>query len=287
MSQPQPLTTQENQHNTYLTGYTPSSTIHHEWRTAQNSAQHLLPTLTQMATLNPQLTLLDVGAGSGTITASLASYMPQGKVIAVDLSEEILQKAKRHADDVGAGNVEIRQGSVYELPFEDGTFDIVHASQVLAHLDEPRKAVGEMIRVAKKPGGVVALRESDLRAWSVYPEIPGLLAMNKMLCAVYETNRAHVKAGTQLVSWALAEGLKRQQITASAGTWCYSTPEERQIWAETMADRCVNGSVPKKAIEMGIAKREELKEMAEAWGKWMRAEDGWFGCLQGEVLIRF
>ena len=101
-----------------------------------------------MATLNPHLTLLDVGAGSGTITASLASYMPLGKVIATDLSEEILQKAKRHAEDVGAGNVEIRQANVYELPFRDGTFDVVHASQVLGHLDEPGRAVGEMIRVA-------------------------------------------------------------------------------------------------------------------------------------------
>ncbi|KAL8738302.1 MAG: hypothetical protein Q9181_000891 [Wetmoreana brouardii] len=269
MSQPQ-----QKQHNTYLTGYTPSSTVHHEWRTAQNSAQYLLPTLTQMANHNPHLTLLDIGAGSGTITTSLASFMPQGKVIAVDISEEILQKAKRHADDVGAGNVEIRQASVYELPFEDGTFDVVHASQVLAHLDEPKRAVREMIRVAKKPGGVVAMRESDLRAWSVYPEYPGLLAMNKMFCAVQEANGGHVNAGTQLVSWVLAEGLKREQIMASAGTWCYSTPEERQLWAETMADRCVNGTMPKKAIEIGVAKEEELREMSEAWGKWMRAEDG-------------
>ena len=100
-----------------------------------------------MAIGNPYLKLLDVGAGSGTITASLASYIPHGKVIATDLSDEILQKAKKYAEDLGQRNVEVRQANVYELPFEDGAFDIVHASQILVHLDEPWKALGEMIRV--------------------------------------------------------------------------------------------------------------------------------------------
>ena len=129
------------------------------------------------------------------------------------------------------------------------------------------------------------MRESDLRAWSVYPEFPGLLAMNKMLCAVHEANGANVNAGAQLVSWALADGVRREQITASAGTWCYSTPEERQVWGGTMVDRCVNGTVRKKAIEMEIVREDELREMSEAWEKWVNAEDGWFGCMHGEVLV--
>ena len=132
----------------------------------------------------------------------------------------------------------------------------------------------------------MALRESDLRAWSVYPEFPGLLDMNKMLCAVHEANGAHVNGGTQLVSWALSIGVKREEMIASAGTWCYSTPEERQMWGGTMVDRCMNGDTPKKAIELGIAKEEDMKKMSEAWKKWVDAEDGWFGCLHGELLIK-
>lgn len=139
---------------------------------------------------------------------------------------------------------------------------------------------------SKKPGGVVAVRESDLRAWSVYPEFPGLLAMNKMLCAVQEANGANVNAGAQLVSWALANGVKRDQITASAGTWCYSAPAERQIWGQTMADRCLDGAAREKAIALGISTVENLKEMSEAWERWVDAEDGWFGCMHGEALIK-
>lgn len=137
-------------HNNYLSGYTPKATIHHEWRTATNSAPHLLPTLRHLAAKTPTLTLLDVGAGSGTITASFAAYMPpQGRIVATDISDEILQKAAKYAEDAGVGQmVQTQKASVYELPFEDGSFDVVHASQVLMHLDEPGRAVMEMVRVA-------------------------------------------------------------------------------------------------------------------------------------------
>lgn len=143
MSQPQT-------HNNYLSGYTPSATVHHEWRTASNSAPHLLPTLRYLASKVPTLTLLDVGAGSGTITASFATDMPpQGRIVATDISDEILQKAAKYAEDAGVGHmVQTQKASVYELPFVDGSFDIVHASQVLVHLDEPGRAVREMVRVA-------------------------------------------------------------------------------------------------------------------------------------------
>ena len=138
---------QEHVHNAYISDYKPSSTTHHEWRDAQNSAAHLIPHLIQLAARKPKLTLLDIGAGSGTITASLAKYMPQGKIVATDISGEILQKAKRHAQDVGVNIIETRQANVYALPFQDGEFDVVHASMVLAHLDDPRSAVREMVRV--------------------------------------------------------------------------------------------------------------------------------------------
>lgn len=143
MSDPKP-------HNAYLSGYAPKATVHHEWRTASNSAPHLLPTLRSLAATTPALALLDVGAGSGTITASFAAEMPPGgHIVATDISDEILEKAARYAEEAGVGGmVQTRRANVYELPFAEGSFDVVHASQVLAHLDEPGRAVAEMVRVA-------------------------------------------------------------------------------------------------------------------------------------------
>ena len=100
-------------------------------RTEENSAPYLIPTLLSMANADSHLTLLDVGPGLGTITASLANYMPRGRVTATDLSEEILQSASAHAKDVGASNFEFQTGNVYDVPFSDNTFDVVHTHQVL------------------------------------------------------------------------------------------------------------------------------------------------------------
>ena len=275
------------EHNTYLSGYTANAVKHHEWRTAENSAAYLLPFLSQMESSKSNLKLLDVGAGSGTLTASLAKYMPNGHVTATDINEDILKKAEEHAEAVGAKNVHFQVANVYKLPFADNSFDIAHAHTVLGHLDDPVAAIREMLRVVRK-GGIVALRESDLRMWSIWPEYPEMKAFNEMLCKVSASNGAFINAGARLVSWALeAEPrLEREQITASAGTWCYSSPEERKLWGETLANRCVNGDVPKKAVESGICTREDQQRMAEAWLKWMNAKDGWFGCMHGEVVVR-
>lgn len=130
------------------------------------------------------------------------------------------------------------------------------------------------------------MRESDLRAWSIYPEYSGLIAFNEVLCAMHKANGATVNAGAQLVSWTLAQGVRREQITATAGTWCYSTPEERQMWGGTMAHRCRSGGVRAKAIEAGAATETDFKEMADSWAKWIDADDGWFGSMHGEVLVQ-
>ncbi|MGH3151677.1 MAG: class I SAM-dependent methyltransferase, partial [Streptosporangiaceae bacterium] len=101
----------------------------HRWRTAENSAGYLLPHLTSAARL------LDVGCGPGTITADLAARA--GEVVAIDAAEDILGQARAEADQRGQANVTFQPGDVYHLDFPDGSFDVVHAHQVLQHLSDP------------------------------------------------------------------------------------------------------------------------------------------------------
>ncbi|KAK3643064.1 hypothetical protein LTR56_010438 [Elasticomyces elasticus] len=272
-------------HNAYMPGYAAPQVKHHEWRTAENSAAYLLPILQTTVKANPDLKLLDVGAGSGTISASLAKYIPCGAVTATDISDDILERAGEHAKEQGVTNITFQSANIYKLPFEDNTFDIVHASMVLSHLDSPVQAYKEMLRVVK-PGGIVANRESDLRMWSFFPESAGIKQFHDVLLATTIEAGGNISAGAHLMTWAMQAGAKREQITATMGTWMYSTPEERRMWGGTMAERIKKGGMRDKALQMGIATEADCENMAQAWEKWQAAEDACHGSLHGEILIR-
>ena len=128
------MSQQESGHKPYLPGY--KQVGHHAHRTVLNSVPYLIPPLTHLASQNPHLTLLDVGAGPGTITADLAlNYLPHSaKITAVDLGPEIIARARNHAQDVGASNIDFQAPvSVYDLTkaFGEGVFDVVHTHQML------------------------------------------------------------------------------------------------------------------------------------------------------------
>ena len=146
---------------TYLHGHHDSVLRSHRWRTAENSAGYLLPHLTAGARL------LDVGCGPGTITADLAARV--GQVTAIDAAEDILGQARAEAEQRGQANVSFQPGDVYHLDFPDGSFDVVHAHQVLQHLSEPVAALAEMRRVCR-PGGLVAARDGDYAGMFWYPQ---------------------------------------------------------------------------------------------------------------------
>jgi SAM-dependent methyltransferase len=208
--------------------------VHHEWRTAENSALYLLPKLRSMVEHNPKLSLLDVGAGSGTVTASLAKLMPDGRVVGIDKNEGILPRARANAESIGVDNVEFRVGDTFDLPFEDNTFDVTHCHQVLCHLKEPDKALREFLRVTK-PGGIVAAREGDYETECFWPEIPGLVKFHKFVAAALAVAGGAANGGRQLIAWALKAGVKRDHIAASYSSWCYITPEDKRIWGESLA----------------------------------------------------
>ncbi|KID72218.1 methylase involved in ubiquinone/menaquinone biosynthesis, partial [Metarhizium brunneum ARSEF 3297] len=291
------------QHNSYSIGHALPQVQHHEWRTAENSAAHLIPHLETSASQNPHLKLLDVGAGSGTITASLAKYMPEGQVTATDISDDILQRAQFHAAKEGVKNISYQRASVYELPFAESSFDVTHAHQVLTHLDAPVDAIREMLRVTK-PGGIVSLREADLRMWCFWPEVPALQRFHELNLEQHISNGASGTAGRELLSWVLKAGAKRENVEMSFGTWCFGSDRDRKPWSEciaqcrsslaanifclgdSMVERLQSGPVWGKALENGTVKREEVEEMVDAWKTWAATEDAVLGIVNGEAIIR-
>src|SRR6476469_5252573 len=86
--------------------------------------------------------------------------VPGGDVTGIDAAADVLGTARQEAEGRGLANVSFGTGDVYHLDFADGTFDVVHAHQVLQHLTDPVAALREMRRVCRA-GGIVAARDGD------------------------------------------------------------------------------------------------------------------------------
>jgi SAM-dependent methyltransferase len=263
----------------YTSGHHESVLRSHNWRTAANSAGYLLDSLL------PHMHILDVGCGPGTITADLAALVPQGQVIGLENAPDVLQQARGTAAERGLDNIRFEVGDINALDYPDDTFDVVHAHQVLQHVGDPVQALREMYRVTK-PGGIVAARDADFSAMTWYPEVEGMTDWRDLYLRVARHNGGEPDAGRRLHAWAREAGFDRARMTVTAGTWCYSTPQERVWWCGMWADRTVASSFARGAIDGGFATADDLARIAQTWREWGAQEDGWFALLHGEILCR-
>jgi SAM-dependent methyltransferase len=262
---------------TYLHGHHDSVLRSHRWRTAENSASYLL------AHLSPGAQVLDVGCGPGTITADLAARVPGGHVTGIDAAPDVLALARQEAGRRGLANVRFETGDAYRLAYADGTFDVVHAHQLLQHLSDPVRALAEMRRVCR-PGGLVAARDGDYGAMFWFPEDAELAEWQALYRAVARKLGGEPDAGRRLLSWARAAGFAG--VEASASAWCYTGPADRPWWGTLWAQRLTESPFGDRAVEQGLASRADLERLARAWLRWADSEDGWFCIPHGEIVCR-
>jgi SAM-dependent methyltransferase len=260
---------------TYTHGHHESVLRSHSWRTVENSAAYLL------SSLRPGLDVLDIGCGPGTITADLAGRVDPGTVVGVDRSREVLDEARRAAGP--ATNLRFEAGDVYDLGYPDDSFDVVHAHQLLQHLSDPVAALREMRRVCR-PGGVVAARDADYASFAWAPADARLDEWLALYRSVARANGGDPDAGRHLLGWAHASGC--EHVEASASVWCFATPEDRAWWADSLADRMRHSSVADQALALGLATRDDLDAMGDAFHAWRSHPDAWFAVLHGEILAR-
>jgi ubiquinone/menaquinone biosynthesis C-methylase UbiE len=97
--------------------------------------------------------VLDVACGPGTIVVTFARRVR--RAVGLDATEAMLAQARKLASEQALKNVSWQAGDVYRLPFPDAAFDIVTCRFAFHHLEEPRRAFAEMIRVCRSGGRVV------------------------------------------------------------------------------------------------------------------------------------
>jgi arsenite methyltransferase len=157
-----------------------------------------------LAAIQPGMTVLDLGSGAG-FDAFLAwrRVGPTGRVIGVDMTDDMLAQARKNAAGLGASNVEFRKGQIENLPVEDSSVDLIISNCVInLSLDKP--AVFREIHRVLKPGGQFAI--SDL---VLLRELPEKVARN---VNAYVGCVAGASLLTEYVRMALDAGLAEVSI---------------------------------------------------------------------------
>jgi ubiquinone/menaquinone biosynthesis C-methylase UbiE len=155
--------------------------------------------------------VLDVGSGTGSLSLAVcAACAPGGRVTGIDPSEDYVAQATANASAFEAP-ARFQVGNATSLPFADASFDKAISSLVLNFVQEPEKAVREMMRVTK-PGGVVAAEVWDYgggmemlrvfwdEAVALDPDAKRLDEANMPLCKKGELAALFAREGLQRVT---------------------------------------------------------------------------------------
>lgn len=116
-----------------------------------------LAVLLELTQPQPDWLALDVATGAGHTAFAFAPHV--ARVIATDLTAEMVAKTAELAAKRGLSNVETRPADVESLPFDDASFDLVTCRLAFHHFPNPRQALSEFARVLK-PGGLLGLTDN-------------------------------------------------------------------------------------------------------------------------------
>jgi len=157
-----------------------------------------------IAAMRPGEVVVDLGSGAGFDCFLAAGQVgPSGRVIGVDMTHEMLMKARANAASIGAANVEFRLGEIEHLPVADNSADVVISNCVINLVPDKAQVFREAFRVLKT-GGRLAV--SDVI--NVRPLPAELRSDPTLLCGCV----AGAAPGTEIEAWLAAAGFAGVRI---------------------------------------------------------------------------
>jgi ubiquinone/menaquinone biosynthesis C-methylase UbiE len=183
--------------------------------------------------MQPGEVVVDLGSGAGFDCLLAARQVgPAGRVIGVDMTHEMLAKARANAGAVGAANVEFRLGELEHLPVADGTADVILSNCVVNLVPDKPQVFREAFR-ALRPGGRLAI--SDVVSTAPLPD--GLRGDADLLCGCV----SGAATPAQIEAWLTAAGFESVAVTAK--------PESRDMIAAWAPGRGIEAYVISATIE--------------------------------------
>lgn len=189
-------------------------------------------------------TVLDLGSGAGNdVFVARTLVGPAGRVIGVDMVPDMVDKARRNAERLGAANVTFHLGEIEQLPVADASVDVVISNCVLNLVPDKVRAFAEILRVLK-PGGHFSVSDIVLRG-----ELPDVLRHDAVMYAGCVAGAVQEQAYLDLIAAAgfadivvrkrrrieLPDDLLAHALTP-AGTAAFRA-SDTGIWSLTVAGR--------------------------------------------------
>ena len=266
----------------YPHGHDASVLASHSNRTVDNSAAYLAPHL------RAGQDVLDLGSGPGTITADLARRTAPGRLVAVEINDEAAALTRAELERQGIGGADVRVGDGARLDLlgiADDSFDVAHAHQVLQYVADPPAVLTELARVVR-PGGVVAVRDTDYGAWTWFPEDPALEEWRALYHRVARADGGEPDAGRRLLAWASQADLPAHaRVELGWSTWVYADPASRAWWGGVWEQRILRSGLAARALQEDWAAESDLQRLSRAWAAWAGTPEAMMTVPHGELLV--
>lgn len=244
-------------------------------RNAEDYAEFLFPHLA------PSYEVLDVGCGGGSITLGLADRVCS--IVGVDLSDEGFEEADDYARKHGIRNIEFRTGNVYGLDFPDDSFDACLCHSVVETLDRPGDALLEVKRILK-PGGALGVADVEYGGFIVAGPQADYLRHS---VTIREKIWFLRKIGDPYRGRELRGLLNRagfNDVVATSKYICYGTDDRVKSFGIRQSEYYEGEGFAVQAVKHGLATREELKAMNEAWIEWSESPGSYAAFAWGRAI---
>jgi ubiquinone/menaquinone biosynthesis C-methylase UbiE len=209
-------------------------------------------------------TVLEVGSGLGILAAEVAKCVPDGEVVGIEYSPDQLAAVR-----VSAPNLRFHQGDAHDLPFTEGSFDVVYCRYLLEHVADPLQVLREMHRVLR-PGGRAFVQENNVLVHYFDPDTPLFDHVWRRFVELQRRLGGDAMVGKRLFALFREAGFRDVDLSLQPEFHWVGKPTFRP-WVENLIGNIVGAEA--KLVEHGLASSAEIRQAEAELRALMARED--------------